>query len=148
MIELIPLDVKYSGNHGELLGVKGRVDIAIFRVPPNSLTPYDVAQTMQSLVNQGVITNCVLDLEGYSHDWKASRIEAFAYLAERRGLRDSYIKLDTREINHKSLGIPKGPRGSDRVKKIQERLNGKIIGATVDEVVERISTREAAGFLL
>ena len=145
MVELIPLNVKYAGDQGELLGVKGRDDIAIFRVPPSSLTPYNVALTMRSLAQEGAVNNCVLDLrvEGYPPRWRADRAVSFANLAKYYHFRDSYAGLDVREINHHTIETSKYRHGV--VKDTQRIFSGKIIGATVDEVVGLILEQKISG---
>ena len=141
MPTLAPLEVKYAGNHGGVYGVQGRSDIAVFQVPPNSLIPSAVAPTMRKLGNSG-ITYCVLDLQDYTKVLKATRATSFAIMAKECDLIDCYVGLKIKDINHDTLGVPKGSKQS--VRNSRELFNGKILGATLDEVIAMIPVQEEA----
>ena len=143
MPTLVPLEVEYTGNHGDVYGVEGRSNIVVFQVPPNSLVPMEVSDTMRLLRETGV-TDCVLDLQqdGYTPKWKATRPTVFASITEQYNLRDNYAGLDVRDINHTTLDVPKKSRQA--VTRSKQKFDGKILGEILDGALDEIPMQEEA----
>ena len=142
MATLVPLEVKYAGDQGNIYGVEGRSNIAVFQVPPISLLPIAIGQAMRELEEIGV-TDCVLDFQEGDYSARDKNIRAiyFAREAEKCGLRDSYVGLKIEDITVRTISVlAKGPR--KEVARAKELFGEKILGATLDEVIDRIPMQE------